>query len=145
MNCPNCGRKQFFTREEKILMLGRMVDDATETKCYNCGVMFVIHRYDLDKKCKRMRYAELGVCTNCGKRPAVPGFKMCENCRAYQVQKHEETKSTGYYDLFYRSKLPKNENVALDSVSKMAHDKGISYGEMVAIMEGRKREKKDLD
>ena len=142
MKCPTCGRMQRYTESEKRSI---MENGSRSIPCMNCGTVIVVHKYDVDKVEKRKHYAEIGLCSNCGKRPAVNGLKTCEKCRDYQSRNHEETKSTGYYDLFYRSKLPKKENVALDNVSKMAHDKGISYGEMVAIMEGRKREKKDLD
>jgi hypothetical protein len=48
------------------------------------------------------------------------------------------------WDSFEDSKKKKPE-YSIEELSKIAHDKGMSYGELVAIMEGRKKETKDLD
>lgn len=40
------------------------------------------------KRKRRDRLLAQGLCTNCGKAPLVPGFKMCEPCREYHREKN---------------------------------------------------------
>ena len=144
MRCPNCNRIQRLTDREKIAIKEKGV---MEIPCYHCGTIIVYHKYDVDKNAKRKHNVDIGICTNCGMRPASPGLHTCDKCREYQTKYNNRTvKSTGYRELFVvKEPKKKKKELDLDDISKMAHDKGLSYGDMVAILEGRKKEKKDLD
>jgi len=144
MRCPNCKRIQRFTEKEKILTMQK---GEIESFCHNCGTILVVHKYDVDPNEKRKHNKEVGICTQCGCRPAVEGLKTCEHCRELYGHKKKEVMSSGYFELFLRRDEPKKKEnqYEIDELSKIAHDKGISYGDLVAIMEGRKKERKDLD
>ena len=143
MKCPNCDRIQRLTDRQKMKVKEQ---GSLEVPCYHCGTIIVHRLYDVDKKAKRMHCKENGICTNCCKRPAIAGLSYCEQCKSYQYDKKEETKSTGYYDLYYRGGIKNKEpNKELEKLSKEAYEKGLSYGELVAIKEGRMKKSKDLD
>jgi len=142
MRCPNCSRVLRLTKREKSLALEKSV---IEIPCFDCGNIMTIHDYDVDISKKRKHNAEIGICTNCGCRPVTEGYKTCEHCRKYQAEKKTYEPSTQWNDLFIRRTEPKKPKVSLDDVAVAARQKGLSYGDMVAIIEGRKKEKKDLD
>lgn len=77
------------------------------------------------------RLKALQICTNCGKAPARPGRITCEAC--YRLQKSYAAQTRSLPPAVIPKKMvPK---YTLDEVSKMALDRGISYGQMVAILE----------
>ena len=79
------------------------------------------------------RLKALQICTNCGKAPARPGRITCEACYRLQKSYAAETRSLQNDVVIVPEKtVPK---YTLDEVSKMALERGISYGQMVAILE----------
>lgn len=77
------------------------------------------------------RLKALQICTSCGKKPARPGRITCEECYKIQKSYAKETRSLP------TAVIPKKivPKYPLDEVSKMALDRGISYGQMVTILE----------
>ena len=145
MICPCCGRRRVFNNNEREFIKKH---GEYKTICYGCGTQLVARKQNIKASERRVQLKEAGICTNCGIRPATEGYCTCEKCRSYYYERQSETKSTGYYDLYYRGGIKKNtENNSkeLEELSKEAYEKGISYGELVAIKEGRKKLKKDLD
>ena len=88
----------------------------------------------------RERLKALGMCTNCGKKPAKPGVLICEACREKMRQYRKNVKDyrpvkrrkIEYTD---RSDKPKPQ-YTLDDLAVMARQEGISYGQLVARLEG---------
>lgn len=142
MKCPKCGRTQRFTKKEKSIALEKSV---AEIPCFDCGTILTVHDYDVDVNLKRKHNAKIGICSNCGCRPVTEGYKTCDHCRNYQADRKKYIPSVQWKDLFMKPEKPKQPDISLDDVAVIARQKGISYGDMVAIMEGRKKEKKDLD
>ena len=146
MRCPNCNRIQRFTKKEKSETMEKGV---MQVPCMNCGTIITVHKYDVDANEKRKHNHEMGICSNCGVRPVTEGYKTCEQCRKYQdtrIYKKVYEPAGNWFGLFQEKDKPlKQPEIGIDEVSKKAHEKGISYGDLVAIMEGRKKERKDLD
>ena len=70
-----------------------------------------------------------GLCPNCGKLP-LEGSVYCENCKTKMRELHRQAKKK---HKFYSSvKKPK---ISISDVQKMAEQRGISYGQMVVLME----------
>lgn len=141
MKCPFCNKTQRITEKEKR---ETMEKGSLETSCYYCGSVITLHKYDVDHNERRKHNLEIGICTSCNNRPAEAGYATCKECRAYFASERQKTKSLGIWDdEFVKPKKKKKEE--LDDVSKKAHEAGVSYGVYVAMMEGRKKHKKDLD
>lgn len=75
------------------------------------------------------RLKALGICTCCGKNPAMPGVQLCEVCR-YKYKQYP--KESAYKPEKTKKVIPK---YTLEKVRKMALERGISYGQMVALLE----------
>ena len=140
MRCPECGRIQRLTKKEKAIAIER---GEYKFWCTTCGTEMIAHRYDVDVVEMRKHNREIGICSNCGCRPATKGFSTCAHCREYN-RTHKGYEPLYLWDNIEDSKKKKPE-YSIEELSKIAHDKGMSYGELVAIMEGRKKETKDLD
>ena len=82
-----------------------------------------------DRKERYNRLKALAICTCCGKNPAMPGVQLCEVCR-YKYKQYQKEKA--YKQEKPKKVIPKN---TLEEVSKMAFERGISYGQMVALLE----------
>ena len=82
-----------------------------------------------DPKERYNRLKALAICTCCGKNPAMPGVQLCEVCR-YKYKQYEKEKA-------YKPEKPKKviPKYTLEEVSKMATERGISYGQMVVLLE----------
>lgn len=86
------------------------------------------------------RLKALGICVDCGKHPARPGQTKCDKCRAKMKEYRTHVKDyrpvkrkIEYTD---RSEKPKPQ-YTLDDLAVMARQEGISYGQLVARLEGR--------
>lgn len=140
MKCPFCKRIQRITEADKK---ETMEKGTLEVACYRCGMVMTLHRYDVDPTERRKHNVAIGICTCCNLRPADGGYVTCKKCREYFNTERQKTKSLGIWDNDFVK--PKKKKEELDEISKKAYEQGISYGEYVAIMEGRKKLKKDLD
>lgn len=68
---------------------------------------------------------EKGYCRYCGWRWAVEGGSGCQEClEKEQIKKHLEKR---------RAERPKT--LSIEEINKMALERGISYGKMVALLE----------
>lgn len=82
-----------------------------------------------DPKERYNRLKALAICTCCGKNPATPGVQLCEVCR-YKYKQYKK-------EMAYKPEKPKKviPKYTLEEVSKMATERGISYGQMVTLLE----------
>lgn len=140
MKCPECGKRQRFTEKEKAIIMER---GEYKFWCNTCGTEMNAYKYDVNQDEKRKHNREVGICSNCGCRPATDGFFTCEHCRKYQ-QNRKKPEPVTYYAIIQAEKKKVKPKYSIDDLSSIARQKGISYGELVAIIEGRKRETKDL-
>ena len=130
MICSKCGRQIRISPEEKdcVRRLG-----SIKKICNGCGEVLSAHIYNIDAKAARVNRMQNGICTQCGKAKVTEGYITCERCRMICARER----------LWTRAIQPKKEmtkkrkGYSLDEISKMAKEKGISYGQMVAILEGR--------
>lgn len=129
MKCPKCGRVAKITPDEKALVkrFGSL------KKMCTCTEVFTVYLYDVDPLSAKQHRIETGICTACGKGKATDGYLTCERCRAAGAREREWTKALPMYE----KKREKAQKYTLDELSKMAHDMGISYGDLSAILEGR--------
>lgn len=84
-----------------------------------------------------------GLCYKCGK-PQDDGHKACSACRA-KIQTYMRGYRQDHPDKFnYAKEIPvvkpkkpkrKKQRFTLDELAKIAHERGISYGELVVQME----------
>jgi len=85
------------------------------------------------------RLKALQICTNCGKVPARPGRVTCDACYKRQKSYAAEQRSL-QNDIVILPERPKPK-YTLEQINAMAAERGISYGQMVALLdrkEGRK-------
>lgn len=82
-----------------------------------------------DPKERYNRLKALAICTCCEKNPAMPGVQLCDVCR-YKYKQYQKEKA-------YKPEQPKKiiPKYTLEDVSRMAQERGISYGQMVALLE----------
>lgn len=87
-----------------------------------------------DRKERYRRLKALKLCTSCAKVPAKPGQTLCEECRQKYNEYHKVDNS-------YKIKHPKKVIPAhsLGEVSRMAYERGISYGQMVVLLERKEK------
>ncbi len=85
---------------------------------------------------KYQKLKESGLCVYCGARPPMEGYVLCEKCYNRDKEYRANTFKSPY------KKVEKKENIVydLDTISKMAYARGISYGQMVAILEGHMKD-----
>lgn len=72
-----------------------------------------------------------GLCVLCGARPPMEGHVMCAVCYERDKEYRKALKSPFKEE---KAEKPKRD---IESVSKQAYERGVSYGTMVAILEGR--------
>ena len=88
------------------------------------------------------RLKALQICTSCGKKPARPGCITCEECYKIQKSYAKDTRSL-QNDAVILPERPKPK-YTLEQINAMAAERGISYGQMVALLdhkEGRNGKK----
>lgn len=82
-----------------------------------------------------------GLCTMCGGEIDLLGSTMCYACRqknAKQTAWYRQRKALEAENIMARRPRAFHDPVhSLDEVGRMANERGISYGQMVAILEGR--------
>lgn len=106
---------------------------AQDLNCQDAEVMQIMTKRcrmkGYDPKERYARLKALAICTCCGKNPAMPGVQLCEVCR-YKYKQYQKEKA-------YKPEKPKKviPKYTLEEVSKMAFERGISYGQMVALLE----------
>ena len=89
------------------------------------------------------RLKALGMCVECGKRPVIPGQVHCEQCREKRRKYAKEHRNNvkdyrpvkRKIEYTERSEKPKPQ-YTLDDLAVMARKEGISYGQLVARLEG---------
>lgn len=54
-------------------------------------------KYDMDRQ-RQKEHAEKGLCTRCGKRPALNGFQLCPICRAKGREKYRRAREKSHRD-----------------------------------------------
>lgn len=79
------------------------------------------------------RLKALQICTSCGKKPARPGRITCESCYRLQKSYAAETRSL-QKDIAILPERPKPK-YTLEQINAMAAERGISYGQMVALLD----------
>ena len=88
------------------------------------------------------KWREQGLCTRCGGTREDPTLKLCETCRT-KLAKYNNERSRIYKE---RAKARKNidalkkPTVSIAEINRQAKERGVSYGTMVAILEGRIKE-----
>lgn len=84
------------------------------------------------------RLKALGICVDCGKYPARPGQTKCDKCR--EKMKEYRTHVKDYRPVKRRNYSGSEEKprpqYTLDDLAVMARKEGISYGQLVARLEG---------
>lgn len=87
------------------------------------------------------RNKRMGICTQCSMKPATNGI-LCEECAAERKKYHKIFKSP-YRDeewLESNKKKKKPGEITTEDVCIMAAERGITYGVMSAILEGRMKD-----
>lgn len=82
------------------------------------------------------KYLEEGRCTKCGGyMPPEYKYKECERCRAYKklLRKRKKAEADARREAEERSK---KSVYTLDELSRMARERGISYGQLVCELDG---------
>lgn len=135
MKCPICETIARFTPEEKA-----KAKDAGSILhiCSHCGEEYEVEYADtLNSRSRVEELRATGRCIHCGIRKADEGYVSCKRCRDMKAVEFAWTKSIANEVAEERKKKQKKEKYEIDQLSKMAHEKHISYGTLVAILEGR--------
>lgn len=142
MKCPKCETIAHFTPKEKM---NAKLDGAILHMCSRCGYEYTVEYADTLNS--RSRIEELranGRCIHCGIRMADEGYVSCQECRDKKAIEYSWTRSIANEVAEQKKQKKKPEKkYGIDELSKMAHDKHISYGDLVAILEGRKKMPKE--
>ena len=139
MKCPNCERIARFSPEEKL----KAKENGSIYHLCKCGAWYEVAYVDtLSARDRLDELRAVGKCVHCGKRMADEGYMSCKKCRDRKAIEFSWTKSIANEEK--ERKKEKNKPVyGIDEVSKMAHDRHISYGTLSAILEGRIKMPKD--
>lgn len=96
---------------------------------------------------QKLKWKAAGLCTRCGKNPQVPGKMRCKDCinykRKYDSQ-YAATRAEEYAEVCrmfaewrHLAWVPQAEpEHSISDVIQMARDNNVSYGYMVARLEG---------
>lgn len=86
---------------------------------------------------EQKRYYELkakGICVCCGKAMARDGKTTCLKC-------YENHRKYDYPSLDWVKKAPeKKEGYSIEDIDRMSRERGVSYGVMVAILDGKMKD-----
>ena len=84
-----------------------------------------------------------GVCTACGRAPAVYGRVRCEKCleaqRGYKQNARAKARQAAEASRQQRRKRKAKSSLSIADVNRMAAERGISYGMMVLELERVRR------
>lgn len=138
MKCPTCDRLLKVSPDEKTLV--RRFGSVNKI-CPLCKEVVTVYMYNIDQYSARLHRKENGICTQCGKEKVTDGYLTCERCREIGARERAWTKALPLCE----DKPKKAVEYGIDELSKMSHDMHISYGNLVAILEGRKKMPKDSD
>lgn len=139
MKCPKCERIARFSPEEKM----KAKENGAIYHLCKCGTWYEVSYADtLSARDRLDELRAVGKCVHCGKRMADEGYVSCKKCRDRKAIEFSWTKSIANEEK--ERKKEKNKPVyGIDEVSKMAHDRHISYGTLSAILDGRIKMPKD--
>lgn len=142
MKCPKCERIARFSPEEKM----KAKENGSIYHLCKCGTWYEVSYADtLSARDRLDELRAVGKCVHCGKRMADEGYVSCKKCRDRKAIEFSWTKSIANEEKERKEKTKKEKKIGLDELSKMAHDKNISYGTLSAIMEGRMKMPKDSE
>ena len=88
---------------------------------------------------KYKKWREQGLCTRCGETREDPMLKLCKTCQK-KLAEYNNRRSRIYKE---RAKARKNidalkkPTVSIAEINRQAKERGVSYGTMVAILDGR--------
>lgn len=85
-----------------------------------------------DHKARYQKLKAMHLCTRCARNPARPGRTYCEECAASITTSRHIAKLQTASALWTEEHNP---TYTLEEVSRMAVQRGISYGQMVTILE----------
>lgn len=98
--------------------------------------MYFGYEQDNNRKEKRL---EQGLCQRCGANPFTPGYKTCKDCRDKAKEASIRCKNKYGAKYMYSKtdgiKKQKQPKYTLEEMCRMARERGISYGQLVAEME----------
>ena len=78
------------------------------------------------------KYIEEGKCVSCGRRLTEGyAYRRCEECRKAMKLREKDRKEKEKA----KTELTKKRGYTLEEVSRMAVERGISYGQMVILLE----------
>ena len=85
--------------------------------------------------------AKKGVCIKCGLARAEEGRYLCSWCKKEEEKKPKKSRYVkSVWNEKKEQKTPKQrKKYTLDEVCKMARERGISYGQMVILLEREKK------
>ena len=127
MICPGCHKNITITDEDKgkVLKYGSLIK-----VCPLCGSDYTIERKNVYDVMHREKRKEAGMCTSCGKYPAMEGRSTCKKCLDYNAASRATMKSLHYNDPAEKKKKP--FKLDLDEIAKAARKEGLTYGQYVA-------------
>lgn len=76
------------------------------------------------------KYLAEGRCTKCG------GYKECDHCRDLKKMRRKRKKAEADAREEAEKKAAKKSGYTLDELSRMARERGISYGRLVCELDG---------
>ena len=85
-----------------------------------------------DHKARYQKLKAMNLCTRCARNPARPGRTYCEECAAGITTSRHMAKLQTTSALCTEEHKPA---YTLEEVNRMAVQRGISYGQMVTILE----------
>lgn len=87
------------------------------------------------------KYIAEGKCTSCGvKLPEGFKYRECDPCRERENMKRRRRRIESERR---ESERPKEQISELDKLSRMARERGISYGQLVCELEGKRHRTKE--
>lgn len=88
---------------------------------------------------KYKKWREQGLCTRCGGTREDPTLKLCKTCQK-KLAEYNSKRSRVYKERAKARKsieTLKKPTVSITEINRQAKERGVSYGRMVAILEGR--------
>lgn len=83
------------------------------------------------------KYLAEGRCTKCGgKLPEGYEYKECDHCRNLKKMRRKRKKAEADAREEAEKKAAKKSGYTLDELSRMARERGISYGRLVCELDG---------
>lgn len=137
MKCPKCGTVARFKDYEKDIA---QRDGVVLHSCGGCRMVYQVSYADtLNAKARMKELRETGRCIYCGDE-ADAGYVSCKACRDEKAKELIWTRSIAHEaeEKAQAREDKKKAKPSIEDITKMAREKGVSYGTMVAIMDARK-------